>query len=101
MGFFSFIGVAGTAGTLVIFGQAIWDPVELGARVDGPVGHGVALLGLGLGELGPNIAPNGGRPAHRLSCRVPVADRTCARLPAGVGRGDYRHPCANHPQARS
>src|SRR5262249_50251157 len=29
MGLFSFIGVAVTSGTIVIFGKAIWDPVEL------------------------------------------------------------------------
>src|SRR5262245_35382779 len=46
MGLFSFIGVAVTSGTIVIFGKAIWDPVELVARFEAPVVHVVALLGL-------------------------------------------------------
>jgi len=64
MGLFSFTGAAVTSGTIVIFGKAIWDPVELVARFEAPLVHVVALLGLCLATLATNIAANVVTPAN-------------------------------------
>ena len=37
MTFYSFIGVAVTSATAIIFGQAIWDPVQVLARLGNPI----------------------------------------------------------------
>src|SRR5262249_39543981 len=64
MGLFAFIGVAVTSATIVIFGKAIWDPVELVARFEAPLVHVVALLGLCLATLATNLAANVVSPAN-------------------------------------
>ena len=38
---FAFIGVAVTSATIVVFGEAIWDPIRLIARIGSP---GVIIL---------------------------------------------------------
>src|SRR4029453_1953465 len=43
MALFSFIGVAVTSATIVIYGQAIWDPVIVVSRFKNPAVHVVAL----------------------------------------------------------
>jgi NCS1 family nucleobase:cation symporter-1 len=78
MGLYSFIGVAVTSATLVIYGQAIWDPVVLLSRFSNPVLHVVGLVGLGLATLATNLAANVVGPANdfanlwprRISFRV-------------------------------
>jgi NCS1 family nucleobase:cation symporter-1 len=37
MVFYSFIGIAVTSATVLIFGEAIWDPVALLAKFESPV----------------------------------------------------------------
>jgi NCS1 family nucleobase:cation symporter-1 len=64
MGLYSFIGVAVTSATVVIYGQAVWDPVVLLARIDSPVAHVVGLLGLVVATLATNIAANVVSPAN-------------------------------------
>jgi NCS1 family nucleobase:cation symporter-1 len=87
MGLFSFIGVAVTSGTIVIFGQAIWDPVELVARFDAPIVHVVALLGLCLATLATNIAANVVSPANDFANLWPrrISFRTGGLITALVG----------------
>src|SRR5207248_3023316 len=46
MALYSFVGVAVTSATTIIYGQTIWDPVDVLARFTNPVVLVVALLGL-------------------------------------------------------
>jgi NCS1 family nucleobase:cation symporter-1 len=64
MGLYSFIGVAVTSATIVIYGRPIWDPVELLARFESPVIHVVGMLSLCLATLATNIAANVVSPAN-------------------------------------
>jgi NCS1 family nucleobase:cation symporter-1 len=64
MGLYSFIGVAVTSATVVIYGETIWDPVVLITRFKSPLLLFVALLALGMATLATNIAANVVSPAN-------------------------------------
>lgn len=64
MGLYSFIGVAVTSATVVIYGEAIWDPVVLVTRFTNPVLLVVALVALCIATLATNIAANVVSPAN-------------------------------------
>jgi NCS1 family nucleobase:cation symporter-1 len=64
MGLYSFIGVAVTSATIVIYGQAVWDPVVLLSRFENPVLHVVGLFALCLATLATNLAANVVGPAN-------------------------------------
>lgn len=64
---FSFIGVAVTSATVVIFGEAIWDPVHLISRFESPVLVSISLVALIFATLTTNIAANVVSPANDLS----------------------------------
>jgi NCS1 family nucleobase:cation symporter-1 len=64
MGLYSFIGVAVTSATVVIYGKEIWDPVELIAMFKNPFVLTVALISLVLATLATNIAANVVGPAN-------------------------------------
>ncbi len=68
---FSFIGVAVTSATKVIFGELIWDPVKLLARVGGPLVLFLAMLGLSIATLSTNLAANVVSPANDFSNLAP------------------------------
>jgi len=67
MTFYSFIGVAVTSATAVIFGQAIWDPVQVLARLGNPIAVVVAMLALLLATLNVNVAANLVSPSNDFS----------------------------------
>jgi nucleobase:cation symporter-1, NCS1 family len=68
---FAFIGVAVTSATVVIFGEAIWDPVVLIARIgNAPVIIFGALVIL-LAQLTTNMAANVVSPANDFSSLAP------------------------------
>ena len=71
MPLFAFVGVAVTAATVVIYGEAIWNPVTLLARLieeyESPLLGLIALAFLGLATLSTNIAANVVAPANSLS----------------------------------
>jgi nucleobase:cation symporter-1, NCS1 family len=67
MTLFSFIGIAVTASTVVIFGEAIWDPVALLNKFDSPLIVSIALVGLIIATLSTNIAANVVSPANDFS----------------------------------
>jgi NCS1 family nucleobase:cation symporter-1 len=56
--------VAVTSATVVIYGAAIWDPVQLLTRFENPVVLIVAMLSLCLATLATNIAANVVSPAN-------------------------------------
>ncbi len=64
---FSFIGVAVTSATVVIFGEAIWDPVHLISRFENPLIVSISLIALIFATLTTNIAANVVSPANDLS----------------------------------
>jgi nucleobase:cation symporter-1, NCS1 family len=64
MALYSFIGVAVTSATVVIYGAPIWDPVQLLTRFQNPVVLVVAMLSLCLATLATNIAANVVSPAN-------------------------------------
>src|SRR5437764_807347 len=67
MTLYSFIGVAVTSATVVIFGAAIWDPVQLLSRFHSPVAVVIALLAILLATLNVNIGANVVSPANDFS----------------------------------
>ncbi len=67
MGLFSFIGVAVTSATATIFGQMIWDPVELLARFRDPWVLALAMFALGVATLATNVAANVVSPANDIA----------------------------------
>ncbi len=64
MGLFSFIGVAVTSATVVIYGETIWDPVVLVTKFRNPIVLVVALVSLCIATLATNIAANVVSPAN-------------------------------------
>ena len=64
MALYSFIGVAVTSATAVIYGKTIWDPVVLLTRFTNPLVLTVAMLALGIATLATNIAANVVSPAN-------------------------------------
>jgi NCS1 family nucleobase:cation symporter-1 len=64
MTLFSFIGVAVTSASAVIFGEPIWDPVQLLSRIENPVIVLLALLALLIATLTTNVAANVVAPAN-------------------------------------
>src|SRR5207344_1027859 len=64
MGLYSFIVVAVTSATEVIYGTPIWDPVQLLTKFENPVVLILAMLALCLATLATNIAANVVGPAN-------------------------------------
>ncbi|MGD9722013.1 MAG: NCS1 family nucleobase:cation symporter-1 [Pirellulales bacterium] len=64
MGLYSFIGVAVTSATVIIYGAPIWDPVQLLTRFNSPATLVIAMVSLGLATLATNIAANVVGPAN-------------------------------------
>ncbi|MBI4409129.1 MAG: NCS1 family nucleobase:cation symporter-1 [Gemmatimonadetes bacterium] len=87
MAFFSFIGAAVTAATVVIFGERIADPITLLARVGGPVVVVISMVGLAAATLTTNIAANVVAPATGFSNVAPakISFRTGAIITAIIG----------------
>jgi NCS1 family nucleobase:cation symporter-1 len=67
MTLYSFIGVAVTSATVVIYGTAIWDPVQLLSRFQSPVAVIISLLAILLATLNVNIGANVVSPANDFS----------------------------------
>ncbi len=67
MTLYSFIGVAVTSATVVIYGTAIWDPVQILSRFHSPVAVVISLLAILLATLNVNIGANVVSPANDFS----------------------------------
>ncbi|HEY8374835.1 MAG TPA: cytosine permease, partial [Nannocystis sp.] len=74
---FSFIGVAVTSATLILYREALWDPVELVVRMSKETGSTtlavLAMLTLAVATLSTNIAANVVGPANSLANAFPRA----------------------------
>jgi NCS1 family nucleobase:cation symporter-1 len=71
MTFYSFIGIAVTSATVIVFGQAIWDPVIVLSRLGNPIAVVIAMLALLLATLNVNVAANVVSPANDFSNLYP------------------------------
>ena len=64
MTLFAFIGVAVTSASAVIFGEPIWDPVQLLSKIESPVAVLISLFALLIATLTTNVAANVVAPAN-------------------------------------
>ena len=64
MTLFAFIGVAVTSASAVIFGEPIWDPVQLLSRLQNPVVIIISLIALLVATITTNVAANVVAPAN-------------------------------------
>jgi NCS1 family nucleobase:cation symporter-1 len=71
MAFYSFIGIAVTSASVLIYGQAIWDPVALMGKFDSPLVVIISMFGLTIATLSTNIAANVVAPANGFSNMAP------------------------------
>src|SRR3984885_5091142 len=87
MTLYSFIGVAVTSASAVIFGQPIWDPVELLGRFNQPGIAFVALIALLIATLNTNVAANVVSPSNDFSNLNPrlISFRTGGLITGVVG----------------
>ena len=71
MALFSFIGIAVTGATAVIYGQMIWDPIVVLSKFKNPVVLAIAMLSLCIATLATNIAANVVSPANDFAHLAP------------------------------
>src|SRR2546422_3157415 len=67
MTLYAFIGIVVTSATVVIYGTAIWDPVQLLSRFHSPVAVVISLIAILLATLNVNIGANVVSPANDFS----------------------------------
>jgi hypothetical protein len=85
MALYSFIGVAVTSATTIIYGTTIWDPVDVLTRFTNPVVLVIAMLALCIATLATNIAANVVSPANDFAHLAP------RRISFRTGRLPHRH----------
>jgi nucleobase:cation symporter-1, NCS1 family len=87
MALYSFIGVAVTSATTIIYGQTIWDPVDVLTHFTNPVVLVVAMLALCIATLATNIAANVVSPANDFSNVAPhkISFRTGSLITGIIG----------------
>src|SRR6202171_3017567 len=87
MTLYSFIGVAVTSASVVLFGEAIWDPVILLGRFNQPAIALIALVALLLATLNTNVAANVVSPSNDFSNLRPslISFRTGVFITGVVG----------------
>jgi nucleobase:cation symporter-1, NCS1 family len=85
MGLLALMSVIVTAATVVIYGQAIWDPVDLAGRFTGVI-VGLALLFLTLDTMCCNLAANLVGPAYDFASLAPkkISYRVGGLITAGI-----------------
>jgi nucleobase:cation symporter-1, NCS1 family len=87
MTFYAFIGIVVTSATVVVFGTALWDPVEVIAKFGNPWISALALVTLAVATLSTNIAANVVSPANDFSNLAPqrISFRTGGLITAFLG----------------
>jgi len=86
MGLLALMSVIVTSATVVIYGEAIWDPVSLASRFTG-IAVGLALLVLTLDTMGCNLAANLVGPAYDFASLSPknISYKLGGLITAGIG----------------
>jgi NCS1 family nucleobase:cation symporter-1 len=86
---FSFIGIAVTAATVVVFGEAIWDPVQLVTRLTGDIPALLifAMFVIAIAQISTNMAANVVSPSFDFSNLAPkyISFRTGGIITAILG----------------
>ncbi len=84
---FAFLGVAVTSATIVIFGEAVWDPVVLIARIGSPAVVIFGALVILAAQITTNMAANVVSPANDFSSLAPrrISYVTGGLITAAVG----------------
>ena len=71
MALYSFIGVAVTSATAIIYGETIWDPVDVLTKFKNPLVLVIAMIALCIATLATNIAANVVSPANDVANLAP------------------------------
>lgn len=71
MTLFAFIGVVVTSATVIIYGEAIWDPIVLTSKFSSKILISVAMIAIAISTLATNIAANIVSPANDFSNLAP------------------------------
>ncbi|HZY66527.1 MAG: NCS1 family nucleobase:cation symporter-1 [Actinomycetota bacterium] len=86
---FSFIGIAVTAATVVVYGEAIWDPVTLVTRIAGPIPALLiaAMIIIVIAQISTNMAANVVSPSNDFSNLAPkyISFKTGGMITAVLG----------------
>jgi nucleobase:cation symporter-1, NCS1 family len=87
MTLYSFIGVAVTSASAVLFGQPVWDPVELLGKFNQPLVASIALVALLVATLNTNVAANVVSPSNDFSNLNPrrISFRTGGMMTGVIG----------------
>lgn len=87
MTFYSFIGIAVTSATTIIFGEALWDPVKVLARLGHPWAVALAMIALLVATLNVNVAANVVSPSNDFSNLSPrrISFRTGGLITCAMG----------------
>jgi NCS1 family nucleobase:cation symporter-1 len=87
MALYSFIGVAVTSATTIIYGQTLWDPIDVLTRFQNPVVLVGSLVALCLATLATNIAANVVSPANDFAQLAPkrISFRTGGLITGVIG----------------
>jgi NCS1 family nucleobase:cation symporter-1 len=87
MTIYSFIGVAVTSASVLLFGQAIWDPVQLIGQFNQPVVAFIALIAILIATLNTNVAANVVSPSNDFSNLNPkrISFRTGGLITGVIG----------------
>jgi NCS1 family nucleobase:cation symporter-1 len=87
MTLYSFIGVAVTSASVVLFGEPVWDPVALIGRFHQPVAALIALIAILIATLNTNVAANVVSPSNDFSNLNPrlISFRTGGLITGVVG----------------
>ncbi|HWC82333.1 MAG TPA: NCS1 family nucleobase:cation symporter-1 [Pseudonocardiaceae bacterium] len=71
MTFFSLISVLIASGTAVLYGKAVWDPIDLGSRFSNPVILIIGLATVLIATMSTNVAANVVSPSYDFSHVLP------------------------------
>jgi NCS1 family nucleobase:cation symporter-1 len=71
MTLFAFIGVVVTSATVIVFGNTIWDPVQLAGKFENKLIVSFAMIAVAISTLATNIAANIVSPANDFSNLAP------------------------------
>jgi nucleobase:cation symporter-1, NCS1 family len=86
---FSFVGIAVTAATIVIFGEAIWNPIELVTRLTSgiPALLILAMFVIAIAQISTNMAANVVSPSFDFSNLAPkyISFKTGGMITAIIG----------------
>ncbi|WP_163509266.1 NCS1 family nucleobase:cation symporter-1 [Fodinicola acaciae] len=87
MSFISLVSIVVTSGTVVIYGKAIWDPVQLAGNFSNPVVVVIGLIVAVLATISCNVAANVVSPSYDFSNAAPrfVSFRTGGLITGIIG----------------